>query len=366
MRRHWIINGRFLTQPRTGVQRYAWEIVHALDRQIAQGHDLARGLDIELLAPPSVAELPRLEAIATRRAGIGAGHVWEQTVLPRHLRGGLISLANTGPLAIRKHILCVHDLNFRSFAASYSWRFRLLYHALIPALGRRATVVTSVSHYAASQLGAFGIRGRDEILVAPNGHEHALRWVPEHDERTRALAGRDTIILLGSPAPHKNVGLILRMADRLGSVGLRIALVGHADQSVFQRAGVPRAPNIHALGRLPDPALAALLRDGLCLAFPSFVEGFGLPPLEAMAVGCPVIVSDRTSLPEICGDAALYASPDQPEAWFESFLRLRSDPRLRDALVERGRRRARSFSWAQSAEAYLRAMAKVDGAPPEA
>jgi glycosyltransferase involved in cell wall biosynthesis len=361
MMRHWIINGRFLTQSRTGVQRYAWEIVHALDRHLAADHALARNLDIELVVPAAAEDLPDLQAIRTRRTGAGSGHVWEQTILPRHVRNGAISLTNTGPLAARKQIVCIHDLNTRNFAASYSVPFRLLYRTLIPALGRAATIVTTVSHYSADQLVRFGVCTRDKIMVAPNGHEHVLHWAPQHAAQTRGLVGRETIVLIGSPAPHKNVEIILRMADELASAGLRVALVGNADPGVFRRAGASDAPNVHKLGRLPDSALAALLGDGLCLAFPSFVEGFGLPPLEAMALGCPVVTSDRTSLPEVCGDAALYASPDDPKAWFDSFMRLRRDPALGETMVRRGRQRAQHFSWGSSAETYLQAMARADG-----
>jgi glycosyltransferase involved in cell wall biosynthesis len=361
MGRHWAINGRFLTQKRTGVQRYAWEIVRELDDHLASGHALARGLDVELVVPPTVEEPLTLKAIRMRRTGVGSGHLWEQTILPLHVRNGAISLTNTGPLAARKHIVCIHDLNTRHFAGSYSVPFRLLYRTLIPALGRAATIVTTVSHYSADQLVAFGVSARNKIMIAPNGHEHVLHWKPEHVEQTRGLAGRDTIVLIGSPAPHKNIELILRMADQLASHGLRVALVGNADPGVFRRAGATDAPNVHRLGRLPDPALAALLQDGLCLAFPSFVEGFGLPPLEAMAIGCPVIASDRTSLPEVCGDGALYAPPDEPERWFDNFMRIRKDAGLRDDLIRRGRKQVTHFSWRRSAETYLRAMALVDG-----
>jgi glycosyltransferase involved in cell wall biosynthesis len=102
------------------------------------------------------------------------------------------------------------------------------------------------------------------------------------------------------------------------------------------------------------------MRDSLCLAFPSFVEGFGLPPVEAMALGCPTIVSNTSCLPEICGDAALYASPIDADEWFERFLQLRHDSRLRRSLIERGYQRAKRYRWARSAELYLEVMAQSD------
>jgi glycosyltransferase involved in cell wall biosynthesis len=143
---------------------------------------------------------------------------------------------------------------------------------------------------------------------------------------------------------------------------LRIVVVGLGDARVFAAdAAAPRAQNVICLGRLSDSELAALLRDCLCLAFPSFVEGFGLPPLEAMALGCPVIASDCASLPEVCGEAALYASPKDPDAWLAQFVRLNRDPELRVRMIEQGRARASTFWWTRSAELYLQAMADADG-----
>ena len=106
------------------------------------------------------------------------------------------------------------------------------------------------------------------------------------------------------------------MARKLGGAGFRIAVIGNIDMHVYNNSDLNTgAPNVSWLGRVTDDEFAALLRDSLCLAFPSFVEGFGLPPLEAMAIGCPVVVSDTASMPEVCGDAALYASPYNPEEW---------------------------------------------------
>ncbi|GGF54295.1 glycosyl transferase [Azorhizobium oxalatiphilum] len=362
MTRHWTINGRFLTQPVTGVQRYAREIVLALDELLAEGDPLACGLGMELVVPtPEAAGELALKAMEVRVAGGARGHVWEQTVLARQVRGGVLSLSNSGPLMARRHILCIHDANTRIVPQSYSAAFRLLHRTLIPALGRTAVKVATVSDYSADQLVGHGVTARAKLMVAYNGHEHTRRWTPVHTPATQAVAGPDTIVIIGSQAPHKNVGLVLGLAGRLAQEGLRIALVGHADPNVFRSDGAGAAPNILRLGRLGDNALAALLEGSLCLAFPSITEGFGLPPLEAMARGCPAVVSDSGALPELCGRAVLYAAPDDPDLWFRQFLRLRNDPHLRAELVRRGRERALRFSWRRSAHAYLEAMAAADG-----
>jgi glycosyltransferase involved in cell wall biosynthesis len=359
--RRWAINGRFLGQPLTGVQRYAREVVGALDQAIDAGHPLAEGLHLELLTPPAVTPDIELSAIRVRAVGPGRGHAWEQAVLPVHARGGLISLCNTGPLLARSQILCLHDVNARLCPETYSPPFRMLHRTLVPLLGRTVARLTTVSRFSADMIARFGIRSRDAVAVVPDGHEHVRRWAPRHTAATRAAAGPSTIVLLGSPARHKNVGLVLGLADQLFAEGLKVAIVGASDPRVFG-AAAPRTehPGLIWLGRLGDDELAALLDDSLCLAFPSLTEGFGLPPLEAMALGCPVIVSDRASLPEIAGEAALFASPEDPEAWLSAFLRLRDHPRERARLAVAGRARAAAFSWAAAADSYLGLMAALD------
>jgi glycosyltransferase involved in cell wall biosynthesis len=189
-----------------------------------------------------------------------------------------------------------------------------------------------------------------------------LRWQPRHSARTRAAAGRETIFVLGSPAPHKNIGLLLGLAGDFAEAGLRLAIAGMSDSRVFKAAPEGgEAGNVIWLGRVSDDEIAALLGDCLCLAFPSFVEGFGLRAVEAMAWSCPVVASDKASLPEVCGEAALYASPDEPAAWRDQIIRLSRDGTLRDGLVEKGRARMQKFNWRRSAEQYLQAMADADG-----
>jgi glycosyltransferase involved in cell wall biosynthesis len=366
MKREWVINGRFLSQPISGVQRYAREIVKSLDDALRENHPFAEDLSLKLVLPPganALLGLSRIEVVDSGRAG---GHLWEQVHLPAVTRRGLISLCNSGPIWHPRQIVCIHDLNTRVVPASYSLPFRTLYRALIPALGRSAILVSTVSNYSANQLSHFRICNREKIRVIPNGSDHALNWKPVRSKKIQAAAGNNTIVVLGSRAPHKNLELMLKIADDLAELGLRLAVVGASNPKVFAPksrvlAAAHQPGNVVWLGRISDNELAALLADCLCLAFPSLTEGFGLPPIEALARGCPVVVSDRASLPEVCGRAVLYAAPDDPDAWLRQFRRLVSEPDLHATLASGGPPAAARYTWRRSAEMYLSAMAECDG-----
>jgi glycosyltransferase involved in cell wall biosynthesis len=360
----WTVNGRFLSQPVTGVQRYAEEIVRALDEVLSERQQQGANVSAELIHPPASRNLSGLKSIRCRQAGPGGGHLWEQTVLPLHVKGCLLSLCNTGPAAVKNQIICIHDLNTRLFLQSYSLPFRALYRGLMPVLGRRARKIVTVSDYSAAQLETFGIAPAAKISVIPNGHEHVDRWKPSSSPAVLRASGANTVVMIGSPAPHKNIALMLRLAGRLKEAGLRLAIAGAFNTKIFQ--GNPslqdctnNGDGIIWLGRISDGELAALLQSSLCLAFPSYEEGFGLPALEAMALGCPVAASDRASIPEVCGPGAVYASPDDEQNWLKNILTLRNNPAFREELIRKGKAQANKFSWSKSAEMYLDLLTKL-------
>ena len=145
-------------------------------------------------------------------------------------------------------------------------------------------------------------------------------------------------------APHKNIAMICSIAGGLALEGIHLVITGGADAAVYAHQGVAQlAPNVRLLGRVDDDDLACLYRQALCLAFPSRAEGFGLPAVEAMALGCPVISSNASSLPEICGEAALYAAPDDAAGWLEAIRRIANDPMLRQSMVDADSRGQSAF-----------------------
>lgn len=347
------INGRFLTQPMTGVQRYAMNVTRAMSAVLA-----ARGESAPLLTVPD-AEDPRLAGTPLRTVGPAGGHAWEQFVLPRAWPGRLLNLCNTAPALKADQVVCIHDANVFNAPESYSASFRTFYRTLQPLLARRAARIATVSSFSAGQIANhLSVRASD-IVVLPNGHEHVHAWDPRQAVRAPAALDRDAdglerpfVLALGSRARHKNLDLLLKLAPALGELGLDLVVAG-GQATIYAAEDLRRGENVRHLGFVTDHDLAYLMERALCLAFPSLTEGFGLPALEAMARGCPVVSTDRASLPEICGSAALLAPPDRPERWLDQIRALAASPDLRSDLIGRGRDQAALFSWEASAQGYL-------------
>ena len=350
----WAINGRFLTQRTTGVQRYACEIVAALDAILSQDGDLADRLQFRMVLPPAAGATTDLSNILACRTSFGSGHAWDQLIFPLYERAGLLSLGNFGPIFARNHIVCIHDANTFISPESYSRAFGLSYRTLLPLVGKRARRIATVSQFSASMLVRYGIGSQDKIFIAPNGHEHVLRW----DARRAQLPllgtlNRPYVLLLGSAAKHKNVDIVVQQAQALDAAGIDLVIAGAASRIFASGTAAVHQPNVHQIGFVGDDELAALYERALCLVFPSKTEGFGIPPLEAMAKGCPVISSNAASLVEVGGDAVIYVDPDDGAGWLEAIIGLAGNASLRATMSEKGKRRVGLFAWRRSAEIYL-------------
>ncbi|KRR03160.1 glycosyltransferase family 4 protein [Bradyrhizobium valentinum] len=350
----WAINGRFMTQRMTGVQRYAHEIVASLDEISSEDGDVARRLGFGLVMPPGVDARPALSQIDVRQTKFGSGHAWDQLVLPWHGTSGVLSLGNFGPVLARRHIVCIHDANTFIQPGSYSRAFGLAYRTLLPLIGRRASRVATVSQFSADMLVKYGICRREKIFIAPNGHEHALRWDAKRAEiPLLKVLKRPYVLLLGSSAKHKNIHVILEQAPGLDAAGIDIVIVGAASSIFSAHAPNYQRSNIHHAGSVGDDDLAALYEGALCLAFPSKTEGFGIPLVEAMARCCPVISSNAASLMEVGGNAIAYVDPDNGDGWRDAIVGLSRNEGRRATMISEGRKRAALFSWRSSAQIYL-------------
>jgi glycosyltransferase involved in cell wall biosynthesis len=296
-----------------------------------------------------------------------SGQGWEQLELPWHARKRfLLSLGNTAPiLAGRRQAVVIHDAGVFDTPESYSPQFRAWYRVLHAALARTGATLITVSEFSRGRIAArLGIEpGR--LSVMPEGGEHILRVPADPGALSRhGLASGRYALAVGTRAAHKNLDALRDAAAMLAARGLTLAAVGAADPAVFRPAAGAEGPGAVALGRVSDAELRALYEGALCLVFPSRYEGFGLPPLEAMACGCPVVAARAGAVPEVCGDAALWFDAAEPRSLTEALRRLLEEDGLAVEMRRQGLDRASGFTWRRAAEVLLHLIAPAAGARP--
>jgi glycosyltransferase involved in cell wall biosynthesis len=357
------VNGKFCAQRTTGVQRYARCALLAIDAQLAAR---ASSPDWTLLLPPG-AEPPALRAIGVRHVpwrGPGGLHGWEQVALHRAARGGvLLNLAGSAPaLRVDRQVCVLHDAAPFDQPSSYTHMFSAWYRWLFRRLAQRpAASLVTVSEFSRRQLAlALGVPV-ERLHVAPGGAQHLDGVEPDNSVlAARGLDRQPFVLAVGSHNPSKNLARLAEAWRGLGRPGVKLVLVGGGNARVFAQHGAAAAtPDAVDLGPIDDAGLKAVYRQALAFVFPSLYEGFGLPPLEAMACGCPVVASSVPAVREVCGDAVLYVDPAAPQAIAAALQRVIDEPALRAALRERGLARAARWRWDATARALLAAVEDV-------
>ncbi|HMO45600.1 MAG TPA: glycosyltransferase family 1 protein [Rubrivivax sp.] len=347
------LNGKFTAQRTTGVQRVAAQLVRSLDARAA-----GRWV---LLCPPG-GQLPQLRRIEARSVGPAGLPItlWEQFVLPWAARGGvLLNLAGAAPALARLQLCLLHDAAVFDHPEAYTRRFAAWYRWLFRRVARRALALATVSKFSRERLALALQVDPSRIALAPNGADHLDAIDPDDGVLDRhGLRGQRYLLAVGSDNPTKNHAALLAAFARLpAEPGLRLVMVGGRHAAVFAdpadggRYADP--PGVIRTGELGDAELKSLYVHALALVFPSLYEGFGLPPLEAMACGCAVAASRAASLPEVCGDAALYFDPHDIGGMAEAMRRLCVDEALRATLRAAGSRHVAGCTWSASASALL-------------
>lgn len=350
-----LVNGKFLgASSPSGMQRYATEVT----RRLVDADPAARVVVPRDAVLPTW--LPDARVLRSRLRGIA----FEQLALPwRARRAMLLNLAGPAPLVTRDQLVVMHDVTPERFPGTFSRRFVLWYRVMYRVLARRARHLATVSEFSRGELAEVLGVDAGRFAIAPNGHEHALAVRAEADEvRFGGAIVRATaepyVLFIGNLTPSKNLAPTARAFAR---AGVPVVVVGAAGaRRVFVAESGLDVSGVHLAGRLTDAELARLLRGARALVFPSLYEGFGLPIVEAQALGCPIIASDRASIPEVAGDGAVLYDPTRPDDAVALLGQL--DPAAREALVRRGHANVTRFTWDRTA-ATLLAMA-TDAAVP--
>lgn len=359
------INGRFLVQDVTGVQRVAFEVAHQIDSMVADGSLRA---EVILLVPQgSWVQDFEPRALTVQTVGWLRGILWEQLELPRAAADGtLLCLGNMAPVAslMRRPDrvgLMIHDVSFLYHRRAYRLGYRMLHRSLLPILLRRGRHVFTVSETEKERLAAFAPYVEPWLVAVPNGG-----WSePDEGETVDPPSPAPDLpppgfaLYVGSFSHRKNFGNLLASAIRLAREdGLDFVFVGTAGKVLRRPAcDIPAdvAHRLHFLGQVNDRAqLARIYSAAGVLVFPSLYEACPLPPVEAAHFGCPTVASNIPSVWERCGTGVEYCDPLSVNSIMAATRRVLSDPRARERAATSEPMRSAGNGWRRQAEQVCR------------
>jgi len=308
-----VLNGAFVCRRATGLERFAGETIRALDALVAPG-------EFVLLVPRSSKNplLDELKNIAVRRYGLARGFAWEQFCLPFFAWAHdveTVNLCNVAPFA-KPGAVCIHDIFYKTRSRDFGsvrGRISSIWHRIQYFWCTRfARSLFTVSRYSAQEISReYGVPA-ERVVVLGNGWEHVRRITGDDGVLAKLPSGIRFFLVFGSLAPNKNLKWVCRSAKRHPDVTYAVAGGAFASAVRAYRGDAPA--NMIFLGRVSDDEMKALMERCEALVFPSLEEGFGIPPLEALALGRPVVAAKKSCLPEIYGNAVHWFDPDDPDA----------------------------------------------------
>jgi len=337
------INGRFLSQSLTGVNRYAYELTKNLNKL---------KIDFYIIVPKNAILNPEYDVSVFKfiKYGIGRSHFWEQIVLPFFFifkrNYVLLNFTGLSSILIRNRIMTIHDLAFLEDPKWYSNKYYYLYKYLTPIAARTAKKIITVSLFSKNEIiRKLKIR-EQKISVIYNAVDHFKKDDINIEDSTD---NKKYILTVASMDPRKNFKAIIDAFLLLEeNVDIELYIVGGQSKNIFSHIDIEKNSKIHILGRVTDKELEKYYRNANMFIYMSFYEGFGIPPLEAMRFNCPVIVSDIPIFHEVYDDAVVYISPYSILDISNGIKKLYYDKELRAKLIEKGEKQVEKFSWEYS------------------
>jgi glycosyltransferase involved in cell wall biosynthesis len=350
-----------------GMPRYVRELLGPLLAGEPRAVLYSAAGDLPARHPGRVRPLrPRALAGADRRALV-LRLLWHQAALPARVRREGVSVyyspvpeGMTRPAC--PQVVTVHDLIPLRFPEAAP-RVAAYYRHVLPRVLRASRAVVVVSRATEADLRERMPLDGVPVHVVHQGYRRVFRPAAPGDPPSPAGVDGDYVLAIAETRGYKNLRRLVEAFARAGVPGLSLVVAGGAVDPglriLAERMGV--GGRVRFTGRVGDEELAALYRGARALVFPSLWEGFGLPPLEAMASGCPVAASRAGAVPEVCGDAALYFDPASVEEMADALARAATDDSLRCTLRARGLARAEGFSYERAAERILEVVRGVEG-----
>lgn len=350
------INGRFLAAKRTGVQRAAYNLIRSLVTVDRLNQYFLFTSEDQVDNPEWQFENVTVVPSRIREGENIRNHIWEQFTLPRLARKYKVDLlhspANLAPILYKgKSVVHIHDLCFVVNPQWYSFSFRTLYNLIIPRLARRAAKVITNSNNSRNDLLQYCNLEADKVSQVYWAVDDLFLQSIKEKTSIQDVGLTDYILYVGSLEPRKNIGTLLEAYEQMRtdnpSIKTKLVLIG-GESHVFAdvRLKVKNyVEDVYFKGFVNDQMLLSFYKQARLFVYPSLYEGFGLPPLEAMASGIPVVTSITSSIPEVVGNAALMVSPYDTRQLSETMNRALTDDVLRTEMVRRGLAQVQKFNW---------------------
>jgi glycosyltransferase involved in cell wall biosynthesis len=359
MKKRIFLNGRFLTQPITGVQRTAIELVQALDQLIDQRIIDRDNYRFNLIYSGIPVNAIQLKHIKIVKRGIFKGNLWEQLELPFYTAGNLlISMCTVAPLLKRKQFVIVHDASFIVNPTFFPLIFRTWYKVAISLLGKTARKIITVSDFSKSELIKHLKINEAKITVIYNAADHILKYDdPGDDFKSKTECYKPYCLAVSSLSANKNFNGLSRAIAKIDFKGYHMLIAGGISTTL--QAATPD-PLVTYLGYVSNEELKYLYLNASLFVFPSFYEGFGIPPLEAMIAGCPVLSSNTSSMPEVLDNACAWFNPHDDVEMASAIHQLINSPERLEQLKAAGYKQSAKYSWNKSAIQLFELIQTVD------
>ncbi|MBE9584300.1 glycosyltransferase family 4 protein [Mucilaginibacter sp. JRF] len=357
MKRTIYLNGRFLTVPLNGIRRTAFELIKALDDLLDSGAIDKDKYTLEILYSGEIANPVELKHIKLTKRGILKGNLWEQLELPLYTAGKmLINFCTIAPLLKSNQISVIHDASVLINPQYFSPAFSKWYNFAVPLINKRAKHVVTVSEFSKQELHKTLKPARRDMTVMYNAGEHILDYEkPSQEFIDKVEKHKPYCLSVGSLAFHKNFQGLSK-ALKIADITSHNVLIAGGKLATLETSEAK--DNLVYLGYVTDAELKHLYANADLFIFPSLYEGFGIPPLEAMNLGCPVIASNAASMPEVIADAGAYFDPTNVNDMAAKIKGLLNNATRLQELKQAGYDRAAYFNWHKSAGILFNAVAK--------
>jgi glycosyltransferase involved in cell wall biosynthesis len=327
------INGKFLTKDVTGVQRYARSLINEFKKV---------GFDFEIINPEN------------SFIGKRSRTVWEQFMASKIKQGLLFCPTNSGPITYKNKIITLHDAAVLSHPEWFAKNFSIMRKTLIPILVNSSLKIITVSNFSKNHIcEALNLRD-DKVEVIYNGiNKKKFKPMSISNKILKKYnLTKPYILFVGSIEPRKNLKRMINSWIKLPKIYKKefdLLIVGKKNW-IFKDVILKKENSIKELGYIQDDELIKLYSMAKVFIYPSLFEGFGLPVLEAMACGTPVITSNVSALPEVGGESVLYIDPRDEESISSKMIELLDSRSLQKDLIIRGLQRAKLFTWENTAK----------------